>query len=378
VAIAIFWISVFCVLCSYFGYPLILIALMLFTSTKVDKERITPSVTLLIPVYNEEAVIEKKIKNSLTLDYPKEKLEIVVASEADDGTNEIVEKFGSRGVKLFVYPGRKGKQNTIYRAVPKCSGEVIVFTDANGMFRKDAVRKLVQNFNDPHVGCVSGELRYVNPQKTSIGESEGLYWKYECLIKRLESRIQSVLGANGSIYAIRKKLYSPLSKYRGDDFELPIRVAQQGYGVVWEPEAISEEDASIATVEEFSRKIRIVAWVWRSVWVLLKDSLKKFRLLLAFQLISHKILRWLVGFLMVLIFASNAFLLGRAFYSVVFFGQVAFYSLAVFGYIQDRKGRCLNKAVNLAYYFCMVNLAAMLGVLKGMRGSQKPTWDKVR
>jgi len=137
-------------------------------------------------------------------------------------------------------------------------------------------------------------------------------------------------------------------------------------------------EAHLATKEEFKRKIRIVAWVWRSVWVLLKDSLRNFQFLLAFQLISHKILRWLAGFFMAAILVSNIFLLDRPYYRFVFVGQAIFYSLAVLGYIQDKKGQRLRRAVNLAYYFCMVNLAAMLGVVKGTLALQKPTWEKVR
>lgn len=374
----IFWLSVFFILYCYLGYPLILFILGLIFRKEIKRAEITPSVSLLIPVYNEEKIIQKKIENSLDLDYPKDKLEIVVASESNDKTNGIVKKYENKGVKLFAYLGRKGKDHTVYRTIPECRGEIIVFTDANGMFKKDALKKLVRNFNDSRIGCASGELKYINPQKVSIGESEGLYWKYEIFIKNLENKNQSVLGANGSIYALRKKLYSPLSKYRGGDFDLPIKVAQQGYGVVWEPEAISQEEVSSTTKKEFERKTRIIAWTWRSALILLKDSFKKNQLLLIFQLISHKILRWLIGFFLIFIFLSNIFLLDNPFYLILFIGQISFYSLATFGYFQDKKGKKLNKLVNLAYYFCMVNLAALIGVIKGLLGRQKAIWEKVR
>lgn len=374
----IFWFSIFLALYCYLGYPLILIILGLLFGKEIKRAEITPPVSLLIPVYNEEKIIQKKIENSLELDYPKDKLEIVVASESDDRTNEIVKEYKNRGVKLIEFAGREGKQYTIYRTLPKCQGEIIVLTDANGMFKKDAILKLVRNFTDLRVGCVSGELKYINPKETSIGESEGIYWKYEVLIKKLESRIQSVLGANGSIYALRKELYSPLSEYRGDDFELPIRVAQQGHGVVWEPEAISEEEVYPETIKEFKRKVVIIGWHFRGAFILLKESFKKNQPLLVFQLISHKILRWLIGFFLVFIFLSNILLLDNPFYSILFIGQIIFYSLAIFGYFLDKKRKKLNKLVNLAYYFCMVNLAALVGVIKGILGKQKPTWEKVR
>lgn len=180
----IFWFSIFLALYCYLGYPLILIILGLIfgkepafakaMAGKLKKAEITPSVSLLIPVYNEEKIIKKKIENSLDLDYQKDKLEIVVASESDDRTNEIVKEYENRGVKLIEFAGREGKQYTIYRTLPKCQGEIIVLTDANGMFKKDALLKLVRNFADPRIGCVSGELKYINPQETSIGESEGI------------------------------------------------------------------------------------------------------------------------------------------------------------------------------------------------------------
>jgi len=363
---------------SYFGYPLALIILGFFRVKKIKKAEITPPVTLFVSAYNEEKLIRKKLENSLNLDYPKDKLEIVVASESDDKTNEIVKEYQNKGIKLFAYLGRGGKDYTVYRTVPKCSGEIIVFSDANAMYKKDAIRKLVRNFNDPKIGCVSGELRYTNPQKKSIGETEGLYWKYENFLKRQESKIQSLLGTNGSIFALRKELYSPLSEYRGGDFDLPIKIAQQGYGIIWEPEAISQEEVSSTSKEEFKRKIRIISWTWKSALILLKDSFKRFQNLLVFQLVSHKILRWLIGFFLIFIFLSNIFLLDKFLYLLLFILQIVFYSLAIFGYFQDKKARRLNKLVNLVYYFCMVNLACLIGVTGGIFGKQKPTWEKVR
>jgi len=374
----IFWLSIFLIFYPYFIYPLILVILGIFFRKQIKRAEITPSVSLLIPVYNEEKIIKEKIENSLNLDYPKDKLEIIVASESDDKTNDIVEKYKNRKVKLFAYPEKKGKQYTIYQALPKCQGEIIVFTDANAMFKKDALRKLVRNFNDSRIGCVSGELKYINPQKAVVGENEGIYWKYEVLLKRLESKIHSVLGANGSIYAIRKELYSPLSKYRGDDFGLPIRILQQKYGVVWESEAISEEEVYPETIKEFKRKVVIVGWHFRGALILIKDSIKKFQLLLIFQLISHKFLRWFVPFLLILIFLSNLFLLSDIFYLILFISQILFYSLALIGYLKEKRKKKINQIINLAYYFSMVNLAALIGVIKGLFNLQKPTWEKVR
>lgn len=374
----IFWFLVFLILYSYFGYLLVLIILGIIFKKETKKGEITPSISLLISVYNEEKIIQKKIENSLELDYPKDKIEIIIASESDDQTNQIIKRCKDKRIKLFIYPQREGKQYTIYRTIPRCRGEIIVFTDTNGLFKKDAIKKLVRNFVDAKIGCVSGQLKYVDSEKTSIGESEGIYWKYEIFIKSLESKIQSVLGVNGSIYAIRKKLYSPLSKYRGDDFDLPIRIAQQGYGVVLESEAISTEEIYPETIKEFKRKVVIIGWHFRGALILLKNSFKKNQLLLIFQLISHKILRWLVGFFLIFIFISNLFLLKTTFYSFIFIGQIIFYSLAFLGYLYDKKGKKINRLINIIYYFCVINMAGLIGVIKAVFNKQKPTWKKMR
>jgi len=374
----VFWLMVFLIAYSYLGYPVILMILGFRKGKKVSKGEITPTASLLILAYNEEKIIRKKIENSLDLDYPRDKLEVVVASESTDATNEIVREYAEQEITLYSFKGREGKQATIYRVTPLLKGEIVIFSDANALYQRDAITKLVRNFNDPRVGCVSGELKYVNSQEVSIGKTEGLYWKYEVFTKKLESRIGSVLGANGSIYAIRKKLYTPISKHRGDDFEIPIKIAQKGYKVVFEPEAISFEKVSTRTREEFKRKVRIIAWVWKSALILLKDSVKSFDGLLIFQLISHKLLRWLVPMFLALLFISNVFLASSFFYGTLLLVQLGFYLLGFLGYIEDKRGRKLNKIIGVVYYFCMVNLAAFLGFHKFVFKRQGNIWEKVR
>lgn len=374
----VFWTAFFLIVYSYFGYPIILMVLGLGKGKKVSKRKITPTVSLLILAYNEEKIIREKIENSLDLDYPRDKLEVVVASESTDGTNKIVKEYAEQGIILYSFKEREGKQATIYRVIPLLKGEIVVFSDANALYQRNAIRKLIRNFNDPEIGCVSGQLKYVNSQEASIGKTEGLYWKYEVFIKKLESRINSVLGANGSIYAIRKKLYIPISKYRGDDFEIPIKIAQKGYKVVLEAEAISFEKVSMKTREEFKRKVRIIAWVWKSTLILLKDSLKPFNGLLIFQLISHKLFRWLVPVFLALLFISNIFLASSFFYGTLLLVQLGFYLLGFVGYIEDQRRKNLSKIINVIYYFCMVNLAAFLGFYKFVFKKQGNIWEKVR
>jgi cellulose synthase/poly-beta-1,6-N-acetylglucosamine synthase-like glycosyltransferase len=377
----VFFLSVFFVFYPYLGYPLVLYMLSSVFGRDVAKgelpEGSLPSVSLIISAYNEEDVIEAKLRNSLELDYPGEKLEIIVASESDDRTNLIAGRYAPRGVKLFSFTGRRGKASTLFRTVPNAKGEIVVFSDANGMYEKDAIRKLVRNFADGRVGCVSGLLRYENPEGVSVGKGEGLYWRYEMMVKGLESRLFSFLGATGSIFAMRRELYRPLSEHRGDDFELPVRIAQEGHGVVFEPEAVSREMSSDSAASEFKRKARIVAWNMESALLLLKGCIAGRRPLLAFQLLSHKILRWLVPLFLLGALVSDMFLTA-AFYKVLLAAQALFYSAAVLGYGLDMKRRQVPGPLNVSYYFCIVNLAALLGIYRLLYQGQGAAWEKVR
>jgi len=238
---------------TFLGYPAVLWALSLLAGKRVAKGQMRPKVSLIISAYNEQSIIAEKIENCLAIDYPKEKLDIIVASESTDRTNEIVQRYAPQGIVLHAYRGRAGKAATLFRTVPKATGEIIVFSDANAMYEPDAIRKLVRNFNDERIGCVSGQLKYFNPDQSNSGTGELAYWKYEMAIKKLESRFFSLLGANGSIFAIRKELYFPIAEDRGDDFELPIRIRLNGRGVVLEPEAVSWERSSATADEEFTR-----------------------------------------------------------------------------------------------------------------------------
>lgn len=377
----VFLLSVFLVVYTYFGYPLVIYALAAACEKRVMRnERPAPedlpTISLVISAYNEEEVIAEKIDNSLVLDYPREKLEIIVASESSDKTNATVKGYAAAGVRLLAFEGRQGKAATLYRTVPKARGDVVVFSDANGMYEKDALWKLARNFSDPRVGCVSGLLRYKNPGGVAIGEGEGFYWKYEMMVKGLESRLFSFLGATGSIFAVRRGLYRPLSRQRGDDFELPVRIAQQGYGVVFEPEAVSWEMSSDSTVSEFRRKVRIVAWNMKSALILMGGCLPRRKPFLAFQLLSHKILRWTVPLFLLSALVSNMFLEGTL-YETLLVIQVTFYLSAFVACGLDLRRKRIPGPINIAYYFCVVNLAALLGVIRFLHG-EKATWEKVR
>jgi len=346
-----FWFAVSLLFYVYLGYLLLLSAIALLRKkTTKTQELCEPVVSLIIAAYNEEAVIGDKIENSLQLDYPKDKLEIIVFSDAStDRTDEIVKR-----------------------------GEILVFSDANSMYEPDAIRKLVHRFADERVGCVSGELRY-RSGKGSV-EGERTYWKYEQIVKRLESRLSSVVGVNGSVYAIRQKLFEPLPSDVLEDFVRPLRLVQKGHRVIYEPSAVNWETTAPNPSREFQRRVRIVT---QSVYSLFRDKalralLNPFRYgIFSVQLWSHKVLRWLSGFFLLLIFALNIPLLGQGtVYTITMAGQGAFYLLALWGFISEVVlNRRAPKLPHIAYYFCLSCYAMLKGVYNGLRGRTIVTWQ---
>lgn len=373
----LFWASVGLIVYAYLGYPLVLWGWGKVRGKTPQRSEVTPKVTLLIAAYNEEAVIAEKIENSLALDYPHEQLEIVVASESTDNTNAIVKRFAARGVKLRAYAPRRGKAATLCSTVPQVEGEIVVFSDANALYHRDALRKLVGPFADPRIGCVSGRLEYVSRAADSAAASESLYWRYEMCVKRLESRLFSLLGANGSIFALRKQLYAPLSETRGDDFELPVCVRLRGSGAILEPEAVSREKGAESTQAEFRRRVRIVAWNLVSALWLAKEALRGGAVLILFQLVSHKLLRWLAPLFLITLLLSSAALDGM-FYAVAWGSQLLFYALAAAGWVLEARRTTLPKLLRLPYHFCALHLAALVGVGRLATAAAPATWEKVR
>lgn len=361
----------------FFGYPFVLYCLSLFLHKKPKICDSLPTVSLIISAYNEQNIIAEKLKNSLSLDYPPDKLEIIVASESTDWTNRIVEQFAGRGVVLRAFDDRQGKAATLYRTVPYARGEIIIFSDANAMYEPDAVKKLVRNFGDPRIGCVSGLLRYFDVNAGLTGRGEGLYWKYETFIKKIESSIFSLLGANGSIFAVRKHLYLPMAYDRGDDFELPIRVALNGEGVILESQAVSLEKSCERPAEEFGRKVRIIAWNMKSCLLLMKECLSKGRVLLFFQLMSHKLLRWIFPLFVLGLLFSNLFLDG-SFFRTLLILQLLFYSSGLMVYVMEAAGFRMPRLFLVPYYFCLMCLSTLNGVWLLFFCRQKSVWKKVR
>jgi len=373
----VFFIMFFLTIYPYLVYPLLLTILFPFKKKEIEKADFFPMVSLIISAYNEENIIDEKLQNSLALDYPKERLEIIVASESNDSTNDIVKKHQSDGINLFSFETREGKAATLYKVVPKALGEIVVFSDANAMYEKDALRNITRCFFDKRIGCVSGQLKYVNPDNTRVGDSESLYWQYEMFIKKMESRYFSLLGANGSIFALRKKLYFPMFQDRGDDFELPVKTALNGHGVVLEPKAVSFEKSSTEFVSEFKRKTRMISWNFKSAGMLLKESLRKKQFFITFQLLSHKILRWLTFVFLIGMLISNVFLT-QTIFRIVFYLQLLFYSFAFAGYLFEKAKKKIPSFLYIPYYFCLINWASITGMFNSIFKKHEATWEKVR
>jgi glycosyltransferase involved in cell wall biosynthesis len=363
----ILWIAVSIPLYAFAGYPLMLLSLGLLIRREVKKAPSWPVISLLIPAYNEARVIARKIENSLALEYPADRIEIVVVSDGStDRTVEIAQSIG--GVRVLALEKNRGKVAALNAAVPRLRGEIIVFSDASALLAPDALRRLMENFADPQVGAVSGRYRVVKPNEVNIGVSEGLYWKYEAFVKVHESRLASTLGAHGHLHAIRNELYPfPPTETINDDYVIPLSVLGRGFRAVYEPSAQVFEEAREMT--GFGRRVRIVAGNLQQLRHL-GQFLHPCRPLPLLFFLSHKVIRLLVPFAMLAALAANLFLLDSRAYRMLFGAQLVFYALAAFGLT----GRLRPRALRLPFYFCMVNSAAFFGLYHAMTRRRGMAW----
>ena len=371
----VFWTLVALVAYVYFLYPALLFLMSGGARENPNYgEYDPPRVTLIISAFNEEDCIAEKLENSLELDYPSELLEILVVSDAsDDRTDDIVGGFAERGVKLLRMADRGGKTLGLNAGVEAANGEVIVFSDANAMYRRDAIRALVAPYADDRIGAVIGESTYSEPDSDS-GKSESLYWRYETAIKRYESALGSVVGGDGAIYSVRKELYRAMPAEALSDFINPLQVVEQGRRCVYDSRAISVEGVA----DSFQKEVRIVNRGWRAV-MSMKRLMNPFRYgIFSWKLVSHKLLRWLVPFILVLVFVLNAALLNSdPLYRALFLGQLVFYGLACAGAVLS-KSREVPTVLYVPYYFCLVNYASARGIIEAYKGMTYTTWSTAR
>ena len=322
-------------------------------------------------------VIREKVENSLRLEYPPELLEIMVISDgSDDGTDGIVNEYSDRGVVLCRQEPRGGKSLGLTRFVPQARGKVVVFSDANAIYEPDAIRKLVRHLSDPKVGFVVGHQRYFD-EDSATSSSESLYWRYETAIKIWEGRIGSVVCGDGAIYAIRSELFEPLREDDINDFLLPLRIVTRGYRGVFDEEAVCYERTAEDFSGEFRRKVRIVNRSLRAV-LRVPKALNPFRVgTFGLQLLLHKVLRWFVPFFLLAAFLSSCWLAfqGQQLYQYALSIQLAFYAIAGLYFVPGIRSL---KPIYIAYYFCLVNTAAFVGVFGCLFGRSISVWQPER
>ena len=372
---AVVFLCGFLMVHTYFLYPLILSIVARLVGTRRQKlSSELPTVSLVIAAYNEEDVIAEKIENSLSLEYPTEKLDIIVFSDASsDQTDEIAKSYSEAGVQLTRIEGRVGKTECQNIIAEKVTSEIIVFSDANSMYEPDAVHELVRGFG-PDVGCVVGELRYGGGDV----EGESAYWRYERLIKRFESVLGSTVTGNGSIYAVRSSAYVPLPRDAISDFAEPLSLVENGYRITYVPAAIAWEHTGASVESEVSRRIRITTRSWNTV-ADHRRLLNPFHYpLFSFKLLSHKILRWLSPVLLVIMLGASVILavltMGPLYFGFVGL-QSVFYLCALVGAVGDRLDRDVPTMFHLPYYFVVSNYGMANGMLNFLRSRNITTWE---
>ena len=374
-----FWILVSLILYVYVGYPLLLIILSSLKSSPVRSvnSNIKPTVSLLIAAYNEERNIYRKIENSLEIDYPKNKMEIVVVSDSSDGTNDIVRQYETSGVRLIVPEEREGKISAQNYAIPQLKGEIIIITDADTNCERGSVRYLVKHFSDEKVGCVVAKIVYTNKDYNVITQGGNMYYNYELFIRGKESNLGILgLGSTG-LMGFPKKLFTPIPAFLAEDTFLPLHFLQNNYRVVYEPGSIAITTSPYNVEGEFRIRERN-ANIDTSALIYMKSLLNPFRHFMpSLMLISHKLGRWLILFLMIPLFYINILLLGTPIYNLLFTLQLIFYSLSILGLILSLMNTHV-KYLNIPYYFCLINFAAAAGFVKAILGRRQTMWEPVR
>lgn len=380
----IFLLSCVIVLYNYAGYAVLAHVINKLTGRSgkpVPDPAYQPAVSFIVAAYNEEDVIRMKIRNSLEQDYPRHLIEFIFITDGStDHTPSIIGEYPE--IRLLHSPQRPGKSAALNRAVSAAQNDILIFSDANTILNKEATAFISRHYCDPRTGGVSGEKKVISAESGNdpVSEGEGIYWKYESFLKKIDSDFHSVVGAAGELFSVRRGLYTPIaSNIILDDFIISLRTAQAGYRVVYEPDAFAMELASVSLAEEQKRKVRIAAGGFQSI-VLLKSLLIFWRHpRLSFLYISHRLLRWTLSPIsLIMAFVSNAILFYKGaalFFTITFLLQVLFYGMAFAGYLlQEKKIRLLK----LPYYFTFMNISVIRGFFRFLSGSQSALWEKAK
>jgi len=379
IAELLFWFSAMAILYVYVGYPLLLVILSMFRSRPVRKSEFKPSVTIIITAYNEGRDLAAKLENTLLLDYDKDLLEIIVASDCStDLTDQIAISFAPRGVRLHRQPQRLGKTAAQNAAIETACGEVVLFSDATTLYRPDVLKAIVPSFADPTVGCVAGRLEYVNPSRSNTGQGARSYWGYELFLKRQESRVCSLIGVSGCLYAVRRSAYVAMYNEACSDFLIATKMMEQGLRTVYEPEAVCFEQTNQVPKRELQMRVRVITQTYTDLWRH-RSIMNPFRGgLYSVELFSHKVMRYCVPFLLTTLVLSSAFLARD---SILHFGFLAFALIfAVLAFVgwQLEAAKIRNRVLTLPYYFVLANLASVIALYKLLKGERYARWEPIR
>jgi cellulose synthase/poly-beta-1,6-N-acetylglucosamine synthase-like glycosyltransferase len=375
----LFWASVTAILYAYIGYPLLLLVVSLFRSRPVTKREFSPSVSVIITAYNEERDLGAKLENTLSLDYPKELLEVIVASDcSNDRTDEITQSYASRGVRLHRQPKRLGKTAAQNAAVEIARGDIIFFSDATTLYQPDVLKVMMPSFADAGVGCVAGRLIYIDPSKSSVGQGAQSYWGYESFLKKHESEVCSLIGASGCLYAVRRSAYIPMYHEACSDFLIATKMVEQGLRAVYEPAAVCFEETNNLANKELKMRVRVITQTFTDLWrhrAMLNPIRSGF---FAIELLSHKVLRYMVPFFLMIMLLSSVVLAPYSlFYLALLVGQLAFALLALLGWRLEA-AKVSNKLLSLPYYFVLANLASIFAMYKFLTGERYARWEPIR
>jgi cellulose synthase/poly-beta-1,6-N-acetylglucosamine synthase-like glycosyltransferase len=374
-----FWLGAALLFYTYAGYPLLLALVSRVRPRPVRQAEWTPLVSVIITAYNEERDLAAKLENTLALDYPAAKLEIIVASDcSSDRTDEIVRQYASRGVRLCRQPERLGKTSAQNMAVEQALGEVILFSDATTLYERDVLRVMLPNFADETVGCVAGRLVYVDPTDSSVGQGARSYWGYETFLKHHESRVCSLIGASGCLYAVRRSAYVPMYPEACSDFLIATKMVEQGLRAVYEPAAVCTEETNKRTDKELRMRVRIITQTFTDLWRH-RAMMNPFRSgFYAVELVSHKVLRYFVPVFLLLVFISSLALARHSLlYALIALAQLCFYGAAGLSWLTESLG-WRNRVLALPQYFVLANLASLVAFYKFLSGERYARWEPIR
>jgi cellulose synthase/poly-beta-1,6-N-acetylglucosamine synthase-like glycosyltransferase len=383
-----FWLCVLLVVYAYVLYPCLLFWAYAFAQVQRDwrylvtrrnrragspgREELLPA-SLIIPAYNEEACLREKLANIQEIDYPAEKLEVVIVSDGStDGTIDILNGVSDPRIQKIILPVRKGKSNALNEAVKRSRNGILILSDASTLFAPDAARNLVRRFDDARVGAACGSLQFQGSEESR--QTEGVYWKYESMLRLMETRLGATLTASGAIYALRRECYPVLSADTLiEDFVIPMNARRLGYKVTYDPEAVATEFSASSVGGEFTRRVRLAAGSFRALGQLIRTRQSAFTL---WAFLSHKFLRWIVPFLLIGLLITNTLLLGHWFYDALFGMQIMFYFWAGVGFmLRHRQGRM--PFVRISYFVVAMNLAYLVGFVRYVSGRGQATWQRV-